>query len=86
MNKLIIYSPTSQQLVIFSHKNGILDLNNKSAKRTRCTSSSRIFEEFEKLVRSGEASLVDLSGEMFQKFKDWIEGRAYASDLEKFGM
>jgi len=32
------------------------------------------FEEFEKLVRSGEASLEDLSEEMFQKFKEWIEG------------
>jgi hypothetical protein len=32
------------------------------------------FEEFEKLLRSGEASLEDLSEEMFQKFKDWIEG------------
>jgi hypothetical protein len=31
------------------------------------------FEEFEKLVKSGKASLEDLSEEMFQKFKDWIE-------------
>jgi hypothetical protein len=31
-------------------------------------------EEFEKLVRSGETSLEDLSEEMFQRFKDWIEG------------
>ena len=31
------------------------------------------FEEFEKLVRSGEASLEDLSEEMFQIFKEWIE-------------
>jgi hypothetical protein len=33
------------------------------------------FEEFEKLLRSGEASLEDLSEEMFQKFKEWIEGK-----------
>ena len=33
------------------------------------------FEEFEKLVRSGEASLEDLSGEMFQRFKEWIENK-----------
>ena len=32
------------------------------------------FEEFEKLVRSGEATLEELNEEMFQKFKDWIEG------------
>jgi hypothetical protein len=31
------------------------------------------FEEFEKLVLDGKASLEDLSEEMFQKFKDWIE-------------
>ena len=32
------------------------------------------FEEFEKLVKSGETSLEDLSEEMFQTFKEWIEG------------
>ena len=32
------------------------------------------FEEFEKLVRSGEASLEDFCEEMLQRFKDWIEG------------
>ena len=32
------------------------------------------FEEFEKLLRSGEASPEDLSEEMFQRFKEWIEG------------
>jgi hypothetical protein len=31
-------------------------------------------EEFEKLIRSREASLEDLSEEMFQRFKEWIEG------------
>ena len=32
------------------------------------------YEEFENLVLDGKASLEDLSEEMFQKFKDWIEG------------
>ena len=32
------------------------------------------YEEFEKLVLEGNASLEDLSEEMFQKFKEWIEG------------
>ncbi len=32
------------------------------------------YEEFEKLVLEGKASLEDLNEEMFQKFKDWIEG------------
>ena len=32
------------------------------------------FEEFERLVKSGEASLEDLSEEMFQIFKEWFEG------------
>ncbi len=30
------------------------------------------FQEFEKLVLEGKASLEDLSEEMFQRFKDWI--------------
>ena len=32
------------------------------------------FEEFEKLVLEGKASLEDLSEERLQRFKDWIEG------------
>ena len=32
------------------------------------------YEEFEKLVLDGKASLEDLSEEMFQRFKEWIEG------------
>ena len=32
------------------------------------------YEEFEKLLQDREASLEDLSEEMFQKFKEWIEG------------
>ena len=32
------------------------------------------YEEFEKLVLDDKASLEDLSEEMFQKFKEWIEG------------
>ena len=32
------------------------------------------YEEFENLVLEGTASLEDLSEEMFQKFKEWIEG------------
>jgi hypothetical protein len=31
------------------------------------------YEEFEKLVLEGKASLEDLSEEMFQRFKEWIE-------------
>ena len=31
------------------------------------------FKEFEILVREGKATLEDLSEEMFQKFKEWIE-------------
>ena len=32
------------------------------------------YEEFEKLGLEGKASLEDLSEEMFQRFKEWIEG------------
>jgi hypothetical protein len=32
------------------------------------------YKEFEKLVLEGKASLEDLNEEMFQKFKEWIEG------------
>ncbi len=32
------------------------------------------YEEFDKLLLEGEASLEDLNEEMFQKFKEWIEG------------
>jgi hypothetical protein len=31
------------------------------------------FEDFEKLALEGKASLEDLSEEMFQRFKRWIE-------------
>ncbi len=31
------------------------------------------YEEFEKLVLEGKASMEDLSEEMFQKFKGWIK-------------
>ena len=31
------------------------------------------YKEFEKLVKKGSATLEDLSEEMFQKFKEWIE-------------
>jgi hypothetical protein len=33
------------------------------------------YEEFEKLVLEGKASLEDLSVVMFQLFKEWIEGQ-----------
>jgi hypothetical protein len=32
------------------------------------------YEESENLVLDGKASLEDLSEEMFQRFKKWIEG------------
>jgi hypothetical protein len=32
------------------------------------------YEEFERLLKSGEVSLEDLSEEMFQKFKECLEG------------
>jgi hypothetical protein len=31
------------------------------------------YEEFEKLILDGEASLEDLNEEMLQKFKEWIQ-------------
>jgi hypothetical protein len=32
------------------------------------------YEEFERLVLGGKATLEDLSEEMFERFRDWIQG------------
>ena len=39
------------------------------------------YEQFEKLVLDGRASLEDLSEEMFQTFKGWIENQPVTSFL-----